>query len=240
MDYQGLEELKLTEGYLKNYNEKIVNFFIEKLDKKSCLVLDFGAGIGTLAEIFYKKTSIKPECFEICKKSQKILTQKGFKLQNEFLNEEKYDLIFTSNVLEHIEQDSKTIADLKKMLKKDGYLIVVVPAFNLLFSELDVKFGHFRRYNVKMLKKICNQNDLEIEDIKFFDSSGFFILLILKFLRIDSYKKITAKNLIFYDKIVVKINIILDLIFKKICGKNIVLIARKKSKIDNGKFFKHK
>jgi 2-polyprenyl-3-methyl-5-hydroxy-6-metoxy-1,4-benzoquinol methylase len=48
------------------------------------------------------------------------LSQKGFKLQNEFLNEEKYDLIYSSNVLEHIEQDSKTVADLKKILKKDG------------------------------------------------------------------------------------------------------------------------
>ena len=228
MDYQGLKDLKLIEKYLKNYNEMIVNLFIHKVDNKSFSVLDFGAGIGTLAEIFYKKTSIKPECFEICKKSQKILTQKGFKLQNEFLNEEKYDLIFSSNVLEHIECDFETVADLKKMLKKDGHLIIFVPAFNFLFTEFDVKIGHFRRYNVEMLKKICDQNDLDVENISFFDSVGFIILLIIKFLTRDSCKKITAKNLIFYDKIIVRINIILDLIFKKICGKNIILIARKK------------
>jgi 2-polyprenyl-3-methyl-5-hydroxy-6-metoxy-1,4-benzoquinol methylase len=118
MDYQGLEELKLIDKYLKNYNEMIVNLFIKKIDKKNCSSLDFGAGIGTLAEIFYQKTSTKPECFEICQASQEILSQKGFKLQNEFLNEEKYDLIFSSNVLEHIEQDSKIVADLKKILKK--------------------------------------------------------------------------------------------------------------------------
>ena len=228
MNYQGLEEIKLIDKYLKKYNESIVNFFIDNVDKKTKSVLDFGAGIGTLAEIFYKKTSIKPECFEICKESQKILLQKGFKLQNEFLNEEKYDLIYSSNVLEHIEQDFETVADIKKMLKKDGHLIIFVPAFNFLFSEFDFKVGHFRRYNVKMLKKICDQNDLEIEDIKFFDSVGFFILLFIKFFKIDSCKKITAKNLIFYDRIFVKINIILDLIFRKICGKNIILIARKK------------
>ena len=228
MDYQGLEELKLIDKYLKNYNQMIVNLFIHKVDNKSFSVLDFGAGIGTLAEIFYKKTSIKPECFEICQASQKILSQKGFKLQNEFLNEEKYDLIYSSNVLEHIEQDSKTVADLKKMLKKDGYLIIFVPAFNFLFSEFDFKVGHFRRYNVEMLKKICDQNDLEVENISFFDSVGFFILLFMKFFKIDSCKKITTKNLIFYDKIFVKINIISDLIFRKICGKNIILIARPK------------
>ena len=146
----------------------------------------------------------------------------------EFLNEKKYDLIYSSNVLEHIEQDSKTVADLKKMLKKNGYLIIFVPAFNFLFSEFDFKVGHFRRYNVEMLKKICDQNNLEVENISFFDSVGFFILLFMKFFKIDSCKKITTKNLIFYDKIFVKINIILDLIFRKICGKNIILIARKK------------
>jgi SAM-dependent methyltransferase len=227
MDYQGLEELKLIDKYLKNYNEMIVNFFIKKIDKKNFSVLDFGAGIGTLAEIFYKKTSIKPECFEICQASQKILLQKGFKLQNEFLNEEKYDLIFSSNVLEHIERDYEAVADIKKMLKQNGYLIISVPAFNFLFSEFDLKVGHFRRYNVEMLRKICDQNDLEVETIKFFDSVGFFILLFMKLLKINSHQKITAKNLIFYDRIFVKINIISDLIFRKICGKNIILIARK-------------
>ena len=162
MNYQGLEDLKLIDKFLKNYNEMIVNHFIDKIDKKSYSVLDFGAGIGTLAEIFYKKTSIKPQCFEICSLSQIILLQKGFKLQNEFLNEEKYDLIYSSNVLEHIEQDFEAVANIKKMLKKNGCLIIVVPAFNFLRSELDNKIGHFRRYDVKTLKKICNQNDLKI------------------------------------------------------------------------------
>ena len=54
MDYQGLKDLKLIVKYLKNYNEMIVNLFIHKVDNKSFSVLDFGAGIGTLAEIFYK------------------------------------------------------------------------------------------------------------------------------------------------------------------------------------------
>lgn len=228
MNYQGLEEIKLIDKYLKKYNESIVNFFIDNVDKKTKSVLDFGAGIGTLAEIFYKKTSIKPECFEICQASQKILLQKGFKLQNEFLNEEKYDLIYSSNVLEHIEQDFETVADIKKMLKKDGHLIIFVPAFNFLFSEFDFKVGHFRRYDKKALIKLCESNELMVKNIDFFDSCGFFILVIMKFLRIGSCKKITAKNLIFYDKIFVKINIISDLIFRKICGKNIILIARKK------------
>ena len=228
MNYQGLEDLKLIDQYLKNYNEMIVNLFIDKVDNKSLLVMDFGAGIGNLAEIFYKKTSIKPECFEICEVSQKILLQKGYKLQNEFLEEEKYDLIYSSNVLEHIKNDYEAIVNLKKMLKKDGHLIITVPAFNFLFSEFDVKVGHFRRYDDKMLKKIFNQNDLIIKNIKFFDSLGFFILFFMKLLNINPNKKITPKNLIIYDKIIMKINLILDLIFRKICGKNIILIAQKK------------
>ncbi len=228
MNYKGFKDLQLIDKCLKNYNEMIVNLFIDKVDNKSISVLDFGAGIGSLAEIFYKKTSIKPECFEICNESQKILMQKGFTIKNEFLNEEKYDLIYSSNVLEHIENDYKAIANIKNMLKKDGYLIIIVPAFNFLFTEIDVEYCHFRRYNSKMLKKIFNQNDLLIQNIRFFDPIGFFILFFIKFFKINSHKKIISKNLIFYDKIIMKINLISDLIFRKICGKNIVLIAQKK------------
>ena len=55
MSYQGLEELKLIDQNLKNYNEKIVDFFVDKVNQKTVSVLDFGAGIGTLTEIFFKK-----------------------------------------------------------------------------------------------------------------------------------------------------------------------------------------
>lgn len=165
MNYSGLEELKLLDTHLKNYNEKIVNLFIQNLKiNESSSVLDFGAGIGTLADIFYQKTGIKSECFEICNSCKEILLKKGYKVSQEFSAQEKYDIIYSSNVLEHIENDFETIKNLKKMLKKNGFLIIFVPAFNFLYSEFDVKIGHYRRYDKQRLNQICISNKLKINN----------------------------------------------------------------------------
>jgi len=39
MDYQGLEELKLIDQYLKKYNETIVNFFTKKIEMYEIVML---------------------------------------------------------------------------------------------------------------------------------------------------------------------------------------------------------
>lgn len=228
MDYNGFEELGLIDKYLKNYNQRIVDLITQKIEiDKVDYVLDFGAGIGTIADIFYKKTRTRPDCFEICNLSKKILFEKRYKIYEKFTNEEKYDLIYSSNVLEHIENDFEIVLNLKNMLKKNGYLIIIVPAISFLFSELDFEVGHFRRYDKKKLEEICLKNDLKIKNISFFDSVGFFILVVMKFLKINTHKSINRKNLTIYDKIFVRLNKFMDLFLKKICGKNIVLIAIK-------------
>ena len=43
--------------------------------------------------------------------------------------------------------------DLKKFLKKDGHILITVPAYQFLFSKKDEVLGHYRRYNKKLLKK---------------------------------------------------------------------------------------
>ena len=64
-----------------------------------------------------------------------------------------YDLIFTSNVLEHIEDDVTILHDLFLHTNDGGQLVVYVPAFQFLYSRLDEKAGHFRRYSKKDLEK---------------------------------------------------------------------------------------
>ena len=130
--YEGNEVLNLQESSLPNYNKSIVLNFIKrvpKLNKSEKLrVLDFGAGIGTLSEIYRDLTTIEPECFEIDAKQKQIIELKGFKtIQDIDKVEAKFDLIFTSNVLEHIENDRDALLSLHKALRDgNSYLAIYV------------------------------------------------------------------------------------------------------------------
>ena len=47
--YSGKEELDNSSKFLRNYNLEIVKIFFNHLKSKGSKILDFGAGIGTLA-----------------------------------------------------------------------------------------------------------------------------------------------------------------------------------------------
>ena len=76
-------------------------------------------------------------------------------------------VITLSNVLEHIENDQQAIIVIKKLLKKNGRLILTVPAYPWLFSYWDKILMHKRRYTKKGLARIVKKSGLEIEKISF-------------------------------------------------------------------------
>ena len=54
-------------------------------------------------------------------------------------------------------------------LKKGGYLLINVPAFQFLYSDFDKDIGHFRRYSKKDITNLCSNYNLEINKLKYYD-----------------------------------------------------------------------
>ena len=46
-------------------------------------------------------------------------------------------LILIADVIEHVKQPKNLLKDLKKFLKKDGRILITVPAYQFLFSKKD-------------------------------------------------------------------------------------------------------
>jgi hypothetical protein len=84
------------------------------------------------------------------------------------------------DVLEHIENENIFLSQVLTLLKDGGQIIITVPAFEILFSNHDVKLKHFRRYNIKSLKKLLEHNQIIIENYFYFYSILFFIRLLSK------------------------------------------------------------
>ena len=188
--YFGFEELWNNEKYLLNYNNHIVKQ-VSKEFVKNDKILEYGSGIGTLSLIL-KENFKNVECLEIDKRSIKILNERNLKCYEDIreIQYKKFDCIFSSNVLEHIEDDKKAISDISKIIKEGGILSLYVPAFQILYSELDNKMGHYRRYHMNDLKKKLNDLNFSVIRCHYVDSIGFFASIAIKFF---GYKK--AMNL---------------------------------------------
>ena len=235
--YSGTHILAQHESLLEKYNSHIVDSFVKTLPNcrlpQNYRILDFGAGIGTLADIFMHKHKIRPDLVEIDEIQIKILEEKKYTVKrniSEFTAQ--YDFVYTSNVLEHITDDLATLIAINEQMKVGSILAIYVPAFPILFSDLDRSVNHVRRYTKRDLKSKVEAAGFEVFYCSYVDCIGFFASL---FIRIVGWQKQGniggRKSLEVYDKILFPLSTKLDSIFfKYFLGKNLMLVAKKKIK----------
>lgn len=78
------------------------------------------------------------------------------------LESQSVDLITMFDVLEHIQDDRAALREYNRVLKPGGMIFLTVPAFKLLWSELDEHLHHFRRYKRGELEKKLKEAGFEI------------------------------------------------------------------------------
>jgi len=229
--YSGIAELADAEQGLLNYYSNIVNLIVKGSLRKNAndiRILEFGAGTGFLSELMQQEFGVKIDCLEIDLTLLNILNRKGFKTFSDLsMLQDKYDLIFSSNVLEHIENDSEVLLNLKSHLAPNGVLVTYVPAFPILFSDHDRAVGHFRRYTKKSLMLKLLHAGFEIDRLRYVDSIGFPASLLVRIFGYKSRGNIGGlASFRIYDKYFFPVSRALDeLGFKKIVGKNLIAHA---------------
>lgn len=73
------------------------------------------------------------------------------------LKENSVDLILLIDVLEHMKNDKQVVEDCLKVLRARGKMLIFVPAFQVLWSDLDRLGMHFRRYNAGEFKNMLSR-----------------------------------------------------------------------------------
>jgi len=211
-----------------DFHISYILLFVKKFIKGK--VLEVGAGCGSFTKKYIKLidksltlTDIDKYNFKILKKiflkkKVRVLRKKLFKIN------ESFNTIMYFHVLEHIKNDMKEIKEISRKLNIGGFLIIVVPAHQKLFSNFDSAIGHYRRYSKNFFKKkIFNLTRI---DLKFLDITGY----ILYFLNKTFYKKETfpSKLKIFiWDKFFTPLSFILDFLTNYKFGKCIIAVYKK-------------
>jgi 2-polyprenyl-3-methyl-5-hydroxy-6-metoxy-1,4-benzoquinol methylase len=69
-----------------------------------------------------------------------------------------FDTVYALNVVEHIKDDNLAISNAKKLLKHDGNIIILVPAYQALYNRFDIVLEHYRRYNEQRLNSLLSNH----------------------------------------------------------------------------------
>jgi SAM-dependent methyltransferase len=84
----------------------------------------------------------------------------------------RFGTVFALNVVEHIADDHRAIANCHLLLRPGGRLIVLVPAYRFLYNRFDRELGHYRRYTRATLRRLLQANGLDILGAHYFNLAG--------------------------------------------------------------------
>ena len=172
---------------------------LEAIDQKQpTTILDAGCGRGFYVHAFTYFNSLKEICgIDVMDKyltvAKKHITDKRVHLQNASIYKLPYpdnhfDVVVSSEVMEHLEDDVKALKELKRVLKKDGIILITVPNknFPFLWDPLNwilMKFfnthipkdiwwlagiwaDHERLYTEKGLRRLVEKAELKTEQLQ--------------------------------------------------------------------------
>jgi SAM-dependent methyltransferase len=82
----------------------------------------------------------------------------------------RFDLVTLTDVIEHVEDEQRAIAAVRRVLKPAGVLLVTTPALMSLWSGHDLINHHYRRYTRGTLMQLFPPSDWEILKVSYFSS----------------------------------------------------------------------
>tara|TARA_B100001564_G_C20573668_1_gene639619 strand:+ start:51 stop:737 length:687 start_codon:yes stop_codon:yes gene_type:complete len=212
-----------------NFHIRYCLSFVKKYIKGD--ILEIGAGCGSFTRNYIKTDLKNITLTELDKKNiqdlnQKFKNLKNVKVLNTTINKinNKYDTILYLHVLEHIKNDQDEIREAAKRLKKGGHLLIMVPAHQKIYSNLDHAVGHYRRYDRKFFKeKLTNLKRVKLFSL---DIIGYLLYFLNKiFFKEEIFP--SSLKIFIWDKICTPLTAIIDRLTNYNYGKCIVAIYKK-------------
>ena len=147
-------------------------------------IIEIGAGCGSFTKNYVKShlnvVLTEKDQKNIYELKEKFKKNKNIKISDLAIEniDKKFDTILYLHVLEHIKDDLKELENAKDKLNTNGYLVLMVPAHQKIYSNLDKAVGHFRRYEKDFFKN--SLLNLKLIEIKYLDSMGYLLYYLNK------------------------------------------------------------
>jgi SAM-dependent methyltransferase len=199
-------------------------------------VLEAGAGIGSNTKLLFNDKVKNWLCLEpdgrLLETLKSHLSQdpqlQRVQLVNGTLRDlaqtPKFDSILYIDVVEHIEADAQELEMAAGRLNKGGFLVVLSPAHQELYSEFDARIGHLRRYTKKSLQSLTPP-ELQLCRLRYLDCCGLAVSLGNRLFLHQNLP--TPAQIEFWDSKLIPPSTVLDKLTGYVFGKSVLGVWQK-------------
>ncbi len=125
-------------------------------------------------------------------------------------------------MVEHIQDDRQALRNMRKLLRKNGRCIILVPAYQCLYNTFDTELNHYRRYTAETLTAAMRDAGFRILNKQYFNAMGipgwYFSGTIRK------NKTIPKGHISLYNALVPAFRLVDKLVFKQV-GLSVISVG---------------
>jgi SAM-dependent methyltransferase len=139
--------------------------------------------------------------------------------------EADYSTVVAYNVLEHIPDDVAALRAFRGLLRPDGAVVLIVPAFQGAMSRFDRAIGHQRRYTRAALSSALGQAGLHVERCHYVNAPGLLAWYVG--MRLLGGRPKEGPLLSIWDRIVVPVERRIERHVRMPFGQSVFAVARR-------------
>ncbi len=142
-----------------------------------------------------------------------------------------HSCLVSYNVLEHIDDHVGALQCMARLVRADGYIVLVCPAFPFAMSPVDVATGHVRRYTKRSMRDALADAGVEAVDVRYANSLG--LICYYAFTSLLRRQPSTGGTISFYDRLIVPVVRFLERLAGLLpFGQSVVAVARVREDTD--------
>jgi SAM-dependent methyltransferase len=167
---------------------RIIQSLVEKicatLDNPNPRILDVGCGTGANLKMLAgfgraEGVDISPQAVDFCRERGLDSVKLGAIEELPYEND-SFDLVTALDVVEHLDDDVAGLREMRRVLRRDGRLLLFVPAFMFLWGVQDDVSNHRRRYTLPSLLSAVEAAGFSVEWSSYANISFFLPVLLVR------------------------------------------------------------
>ena len=167
---------------------QIIQSLVEKisttLNNSNPRLLDVGCGTGANLKMLAEHgraegVDISTQAVDFCRERGLDSVKLGAVEQLPYENG-SFDLVTALDVVEHLDDDVHGLQEMRRVLRRDGRLLLFVPAFMFLWGVQDDVSNHRRRYTLPRLLRAVEAAGFSVEWASYANISFFLPVLVVR------------------------------------------------------------
>jgi SAM-dependent methyltransferase len=197
--YQTTYENEKSYWWYRARADIIEHILARRISSRDMQILNVGCGTGLISQRlsrfgFPAGIDLSSEALAFCARNQLDLLTQADGVYLPF-RDQSFDACLALDVLEHIENDALALAEMARVVRPDGIVIITVPAFKWMWSKMD-DLGHLRRYSIEEFKELLGQAGLSPALLTYYNFFLFPLAVLQRLMERISRRDVTSENFI--------------------------------------------